>query len=111
MFGVAYTWSRALATSGPSMYFPSRQRNYGLLSLDRSHVLSINYSYDLPKLGRRWYSKPLGVIVDNWTISGISTFSTGAPFTPGLNTTSNIDLTGSTEGARVDVLFDPRLPK
>jgi hypothetical protein len=111
MFGTAYTWSRALATSGASLYFPSRWRNYGLLSYDRSHVLSINYSYDVPRLGKRLNSKALGVVTDNWTISGISTFSTGSPFTPGLNTTNNIDLTGSTEGARVDVLFDPRISK
>jgi hypothetical protein len=111
MFGAAYTWSRALATSGPSLYFPSRERNYGPLSFDRSHVLSVNYSYDMPNLGKRWNSKPLGVVTDNWTISGISTFSTGAPFTPSLSTTNNIDFTGSTEAARVDVLFDPRLSK
>lgn len=111
MFGVTYTWSKALSVSTPSVYFPSRSRNYGPTTSDRSHVLVINYLYDLPKLGARFGSKAWSAMVDNWTVSGITSFSSGAPFTPGLTTTTNADITGSEEAARIDVLSDPRLPK
>jgi hypothetical protein len=74
-------------------------------------VLVINWLYELPKLGARLGSTALGAVVDNWTVSGITTFSSGAPFTPRLTSTTNADLTGSEEAARIDVLFDPRLPK
>jgi hypothetical protein len=111
MYGLAYTWARALATSGPSAYFDSHDRNYGLLAYARKHVLAINYSYDLPRLGKRFGSRVLGAVTDEWTISGITYFTGGAPFTPGFSTTNNVDFTGSSEGARLDVLFDPRLQK
>jgi len=111
MYGVAYTWSRTLGTTGPSVYFNTRSRNYGLLAHARKHVLAINYSYDLPRLPERLGRRVLGVLTDGWTISGITYFSTGAPFTPGFTTTNNVDFTGSSEAARLDVLYDPRLPK
>jgi hypothetical protein len=111
MFGATYTWSKALSVSTPSVYFASRSRNYGPTASDRSHVLVLNYSYDLPKLGLRFGSKTLSAVVDNWTVSGITSFSSGAPFTPRLTTTTNADITGSEEVARIDVLSDPRLSK
>ena len=50
-------------------------------------------------------------MLDNWQVSGISTFSTGAPFTPGFSTVDGADLTGSSEGPRVNVVGDPNLDK
>ncbi|MEK7407674.1 MAG: Plug domain-containing protein [Acidobacteriota bacterium] len=111
MFGAAYTWSRTLGISGYSVYFTPRSRNYGPLGFDRSRMLAINYVYELPQLGKRLDSNALAAVLDGWTVSGIATFSTGAPFTPGLSTSGSIDFTGSSEGARINVLFDPRLPK
>jgi hypothetical protein len=40
-------------------------------------------------------------------LSGITTFQTGAPFTPGFTTTNGADLTGSTDGARINVISNP----
>jgi hypothetical protein len=116
MFGVAYTWSRALGTGSAdadaiSPYFSPRSRDYGVLSYDRSHMLVINHLYELPKLGQRLGRKWVGAVLDNWSVSGITRFSTGAPFTPGWSTTYSVDTTGSSEGARITVLGDPRLSK
>jgi len=116
LFGVSYTWSKALGVAGAdaealSPYFPARQRNYGPLSFDRSHVLVANYMYDLPKIGERLGWKPAGWILDGWQVSGITSFVSGAPFTPGFSTTDGQDITGSTEGARITVVGDPRLSK
>ncbi|MBI1899059.1 MAG: carboxypeptidase regulatory-like domain-containing protein [Acidobacteria bacterium] len=114
-FGVAYTWSKTLGvnsgdTSGVSPYFSPRQRNYGPLSFDRPHVFVANYMYDLPKIGERLGHKAFGWVLDNWQVSGISAFITGAPFTPGFSTVDGADITGSGEGARINVVGDPHLP-
>jgi len=109
LFGAAYTWARALATTGTSVYFDSRSRYYG--PSGPSQVLVGNFSYDLPKLGKRLSSKALSAVLDDWTLSGMTAFSTGSPFTPSLSTTTGADLTGSAEGARIDVISDPNLPK
>jgi hypothetical protein len=46
-------------------------------------------------------------VLDNWQLSGITTFQTGAPYTPGFTTTNGEDLTGSTDSARIDVVGNP----
>jgi hypothetical protein len=94
-----------------------RTRNYGLLNWDMTHILSINYTWDLPKLGPRLrtYDETLGRVVglvtDNWQITGISAFQSGTPFTPGFSTSDGADITGSNESARIDVNADPALSK
>jgi hypothetical protein len=115
-FGLAYTWAKALGVAGSdtdsvSPYFSPRQRNYGLLPYDRTHTLVLNYMYDLPKLGARLGSRPASWILDNWQISGITSFISGSPYTPGFNTVDGADITGSSEGARITLIGDPYLPK
>jgi hypothetical protein len=115
-FGASYTWSKSLGVSdgdfgGLSYYFPWRQRNYGPLGYDVRHVMSINYAWDLPGLGKRTGMKALGWFTDNWQLSGITTFATGTPFTPGFSTSDGADITGSQEGARIDLIGDPNLAK
>ena len=115
-FGVAYTWSKVLGvvdsdTATISPYFAPRQRNYGPLGYDRTHTLVLNYMYDLPKVGNRLGWSPAGWVLDNWQISGITSFISGAPYTPGFSTVDGEDITGSTEGARINVVSDPRLDK
>ncbi len=113
-FGAAYTFSKVLGVGaadfdGVSPYFSMRRRNYGLLSYDATHVLTINYTWALPNPAPA--IRPLSLILGNWQISGITQFQSGYPFTPGFSTTDAVDLTGSNEGARITVLGDPRLPK
>jgi hypothetical protein len=49
--------------------------------------------------------------VDGWQLAGITSFISGAPLTPGFSTTNGMDITGSTEGARIQVVGDPTLAK
>jgi hypothetical protein len=114
--GVSYTFSKALGvadsdTSGLSPYFNIRMRNYGPLGFDRPHVLNINYIYEVPKVAERMGVKALRWITDEWQISGITLLQSGAPFTPGFGLRLSEEWTGSTEGARVNVLGNPTLPK
>jgi len=114
--GVAYTRSKTLGvadsdTASVSPYFPARSRNYGPMPWDRPNMFAANYIYDLPKISAKTGVKPLGWVLDNWQISGITTFSTGAPFDVGSGTRDGQDITGSAEGARVTVIGNPKLSK
>jgi hypothetical protein len=110
-FGLAYTFSKALGATVTNPYFNTHYWSYGPLSLDRSQNFVFNYIYDVPKLGRRMNSKALGIVTDNWQISGITSMIAGSPFTPGFSTTDGADITGSAVGARIVVTGDPKLSK
>ena len=110
-FGVSYTWSRMMGIFTLDELLSAEQnrsRYYGPQGADRRQVGAINYSYDLPRPGQLLHFKPLGIVTDNWNLSGITGFSSGAPFTPGFSTTNGLDITGSaSEGARIDVVGNP----
>ena len=65
-FGLAWTWSKTLtfvdedqgtnALANVETQVDRRVWNYGLASFDRTHVVTINYLYDLPKT--RWSLRP-----------------------------------------------------
>ncbi|MCZ2155347.1 MAG: hypothetical protein LC114_15825, partial [Bryobacterales bacterium] len=113
-FGLSYTWSKSLGVAnadfgGVSVYFPIRQWNYGPLAYDIRHMLSFNYNYEIPNLGKKFDNKLLGLFTDDWMISGITTAMSGTPFTPGFSTSDGANITGSQEGARITVVGDPHL--
>jgi hypothetical protein len=106
VFGAAYTWSHLLGVGSFDPLVPDNDaRNYGPQSIDRRQVATINYSYDLPKLGKRLNNRVVAAVMDRWTLSGVTTFSNGGPFTPGFSTSPSLDITGSSsEGARINVV-------
>jgi len=107
--GSSFSWSRSMATSSfDPLVANNNERNYGPQSTDRRIVGAINYSYDLPKPGQLLHSRALGAITDNWTLAGITGYSTGSPFTPSFSTTNGLDITGSaSEGARINIVSNP----
>jgi hypothetical protein len=112
----SYTLSKVLGVAGAdgdgiSPYFPARQRNYGPLGFDRRHSLVFTYVYELPKLGTKMGVRPAKWVFDNWEVSGTTTFQTGGPVTPGFNTQPSTDISGSTEGARINLIGNPALAK
>jgi hypothetical protein len=122
-YGVSYTWSHNLGTTGmdalAGVKFPAcvgcsytvnnESRNYGPQGSDRRHNLSVTYSYDVPGLGKRLNSKFLGAFVDNWTFSGITQYISGSPYSPSYSFSPSRDLTGSSsESARYDVVGDAK---
>ncbi len=84
--------------------------NYGRQGFDRRQNLQVSWAYDIPNLGRKLNSKVLGAFVDHWTLSGILSVQSGAPFNPGgpnVNGTAP-DYTGTPDvGARVNVIGNP----
>ena len=115
-FGTSYTFSKVLGvasaySSSISSYFNARHYNYGPLSYDRNQVLKMNYSYDIPNaaryLGDGTGRKLLSPVLSGWTVSGVTSFISGAPFTPTFTTTNSQNITGSTDGPRITVVGDP----
>jgi hypothetical protein len=84
--GAAYTWSHAIDNAG-SQYDRQTVDEYNLFrwrgnsSLDRRHMLVLNYVYDLPffKNSGAWLKNSLG----GWQVSGIMTFMSGTPLNIG----------------------------
>ena len=112
----SYTFSKALGTSGTdgdaiSPYLPARERNYGPLAFDRRQSVVISYVYLLPNAGTKLNVRPAKWALDNWELSGVTTFQSGAPVTPGFSTQPSTDISGSTESARINIVGNPTLSK
>jgi hypothetical protein len=73
-FNLNYTWSRAMGSNLNIDPF-SVGGNYGVLGIDRPHVINTSYAYNLPEFIHG--SKILGGFTNGWTISGITTWQAG----------------------------------
>jgi hypothetical protein len=110
---LAYTWAKNLTdnqtdrSTAPEDSYRIRA-DYGRATLDRRHILTVNYVYELPffKQQHGFTGKTLG----GWQLSGIAVYNTGVPFTA---TTSSFDAAGLgnvpalVSGNRPNVLCDP----
>lgn len=119
-FGVAYTYGRALdygscTTSGCSesynftaaLYQDVRAWNYGPAGYDIRHNFVVNYLWSLPKASRVWNNFATRAVLDNWQISGIASYVSGAPNSISLSLSNNQNVTGGGDGARVVLTCDP----
>ncbi len=109
---LAYTWAKNL-TDSPNDRSTAPQDTYNIAAekqratLDRRHVLVVNYIYELPfyKSQHGFVGKTLG----GWQASGIATYNSGLPFSPA---TSNYDPAGlnflvANPTGRPNLLCDP----
>jgi len=107
-FGASYTFSKTLGTQSWDNYHSQRAWFYGPLSNDRTNVLAINYSYNLPGPGHPGMLKH---VLDNWVLSGVTVYSSGAPVTPSCTSVSagpaNSDPSLSGGGARCQEIANP----
>ncbi len=119
-FGFSHTWSKALTIvngNGDAVnpYLNYRMRNYGKASFDRTHNLIVNYIYDIPKLSKLAGGNVIvKSIFDNWQLSGLTSFTSGAPLGIGYSLVSGADLVGASGAgldSRINVLSNPILPK
>jgi hypothetical protein len=86
--------------------------NYGKAGFDRTHVFTAYWMWDVPKASRLWKNVFARKVLDDWQLSGITTFQSGAPTGIGLTFVNTTDITGSpTDTARVNVVANPILPK
>src|SRR6201988_3706462 len=90
---VAYTWSKNITDNqNDRSNAPENSYNISLdrgrATLDRTHVFTANYIYELPFFNNR--SDLVGQVLGGWQFSGIVTLQTGLPFTA----TTNFDAAG-----------------
>ncbi len=106
----SYTWSHSLDYgSGDFTYVSNpfdRRYDYGPSDLDRRHILSLNYIYQLPIL--RHKEGLAGSLLGSWEFSGITLMQTGTPMTPGLGS-DNLGIGGG--NSRPDVIGPVSYPK
>lgn len=105
MFEASYTWSKALGdTENTPLDSRNKNLDFGLLDLDRTHMLSFNYVWELP-----FYKSSKGLansILGGWQLSGFTSFQSGLP----LNVTQSGDVAnfgGGTGPQRPDIVGDP----
>jgi hypothetical protein len=120
-FGLAYTYSKAKGTADQdgnlvSTYFDPNTRDYDYLAFDQTHVFVLNYTWDLPKASHLWNNGAIRFLFDNWQISGITTFASGAPREVGTGTVAfttvdGADITAGGDPVRVVVVGDPNLSR
>jgi len=128
-FGVAWTWSKAMDfTDGDqgtvAAHVDPRVWDYGVAAYDRTHVIAINYIYDIPSVRRFTENALVRSILDDWQFAGTTRFITGGPLFWNTNTTAGnsnsnfgtsqlsdgVDLTGGGDGWRPNVIGNPTLP-
>ncbi|HEX8720006.1 MAG TPA: carboxypeptidase regulatory-like domain-containing protein [Pyrinomonadaceae bacterium] len=110
---VAYTWSKNLTdnqndrSNAPENSYNIRL-DRGRAALDRRHVFTSNFIYDLPFFKNQ--NGFAGKVLGGWEVTGVVTLQTGLPFTP---LGANFDPTGLGNipaiiaGNRPNLLCDP----
>ncbi|MGH9353734.1 MAG: hypothetical protein ACRD2G_16500, partial [Terriglobia bacterium] len=121
-FGVAYTWSKTMDTcdggGGDSgrhsadcalpTFLPVQQWQYGLAGYDRTHILHINWLWNVPSLAEHWNNFATRAVLNGWKYQGLATFESGAPLFVSLDL-PGVDSTGGGDGARPVLLHNPSL--
>lgn len=113
-YGLAYTFSKSIDNASSDRNgtdVPPDSRNAraerGPSDFDRTHILTVNYIWRLPRLARR--RGPLDWALNGWQSTGILRFWTGRPFDVTLSSdTAGI---GTTQNQRPDVIADTRGPR
>src|SRR5262249_45904738 len=112
-FGVSYSFSKTIDTSGGgSNGISSPQNSYsanadrGLSDIHRKNVLNFNYIYNLP-----FFAKHSNALVRNtiggWEVAGVTSFQSGAPF----NVTVPRDIAAiGASSTRASATANPNLP-
>ena len=104
----SYTYAKAFV-NGWAQELDSRLRRT-LLANDQNQVFNLSYVIDLPRASKLAPNRVVKLALDNWQLSGITTFATGFPLNVGLQTTDNFDFTGGGDGGGVVQTGRAQLP-
>ncbi len=114
LFGLAYTWSHALTDAQSDRNSAAANTynvagEYGASALDRRHVFTANYVYELPFFRDR--RDLAGYTLGGWELSGLVTANSGLPltaFTTGLDPAGQgVALSASAASGRPDQVGNP----
>jgi hypothetical protein len=114
-FGGNWTWSKAMDYGGEyggyAQYVSRRVWNYGESGSDHTHIVSINWLWELPKVSGLTQSAVVKTALNGWRLSGIATFISGAPAGFSFSTSNGADLIGGGDGQRVVLTCNPEISK
>jgi hypothetical protein len=111
-----YVWSKALGINSDdfSAGVPNlskeqtRRLDYSLLSYDRPHNFTVNAIYQTPAFTS---SKALGILANDWQISGVYRWTSGRPYGVGFSipdiNAANLTGTDGNPNARIVLTCDP----
>ncbi len=114
VFNLAYTWSHNLTdnqsdrSNAAQNTYDWHNGEYGPAALDKRHVLTLSYVYELPIFKTAAGVKKYALA--GWEVSGLTSFVAGSPLTAA---TSNVDPAGlgilgsSAAAPRPDMICDP----
>jgi hypothetical protein len=106
--GASWTWAHGMAESGTvPKYNPLSLTGYSPQGV--RHLLVVNWVYAIPKGSTIWSNFLTKAVLDNWSYSGIATFSTGTPETISFSTNTGVDRTGGGDAQRINVFGNPYL--
>ncbi|MGH7186578.1 MAG: hypothetical protein ACREIB_09930, partial [Pseudomonadota bacterium] len=119
LLGMNYTWSKALGVQtndlpgiagfgAPRIDLNERRANYGPLDFNRPHNFNVNWVYELPRFTD---NKAAAYAINNWQVSGIYRYQTGAPYNVGFSipgiSAYTITGTQTNEGGRIAITGNP----
>ncbi len=115
-YNFAWTWSKAMNYgddyhAGVAQYANRRFWNYGPAGYDRTHQLTGNWVWDVPKASRVFDNPLSRWVLDDWQVSGICAFVSGTPTSVGFSTTTSVDYTGGGDGNSIVMTGKAQLPK
>jgi hypothetical protein len=112
-YGLAYTYSKSFDyanddASDVNFGRPFKQFNYAPSDFDQTHILTVNYIYDVPNLSRKLNNGLVKAIFDNWQLTGTTSYASGKPKNVTVTYNGGItDITGGEINARPNTICDP----
>ena len=112
-YGLAYTYSKSFDyanddSSDVLFSRPYKDFNYAPSDFDQTHILTVNYIYDIPGLGRKLNNGFVKALFDNWQLSGTTSYASGKPKNISVTYNGGItDITGGQDNARANTICDP----
>jgi TonB dependent receptor len=85
-FNANYTWSKAMNYANDAVFARYPRVSYGPNDTNRTHVFVMSGVYQLPFGKDRMFlshsSRLVDYLIGGYTVSGVTTYQSGAPFTP-----------------------------
>jgi len=112
-YGLAYTYSKSFDyanddSSDVLFGRPYKDFNYAPSDFDQTHILTVNYIYDVPSLSRKFNNGFVKALFDNWQITGTTSYASGKPKNVTVTYNGGVtDITGGQDNARPNTICDP----
>jgi hypothetical protein len=104
-YGIAYTWSKTFDyanddSSDVEFPRPYKDFNYGPANFDQTHILTVNYIWDIP-LFRQSNNGFVRTFLGGWQLSGTTSYASGKPKTFGSGTGLNWTYAGTASATNI----------